>query len=164
MLKIEVTLYLINFFLFSNLFIHVKMAGVFRERPMKNLKLSELIFHIPKDRTLIRVTGNVDSSHVNDAKSLVLSNREYNETNQSFKQYKCLVDVECLESFNLNDFHNQHDLVQFIGYKQEIDCLSSAYLEFTQFKAIYFRIIKRTTIEKYYLALDVQNNYLNKNF
>ena len=34
----------------------------------------------------------------------------------------------------------------------------------TQFKAIYFRIIKRQTIEKYYFALDVQNNYLNRNY
>jgi hypothetical protein len=138
------------------------MANILRERPMKNLKLSELNVLIPKDRNLIRITGNVDSSQTNDAKTLILTSREYSEATQSYKIYKCLVDVECLESFNLNDFHVQHDLVQFIGYKQEIDCLSSANLELTQFKAIYFRVIMRTTIEKYLLALDVQNNYLNK--
>jgi hypothetical protein len=140
------------------------MSDVLRDPPMKNLKLSELCLYIPKDKRLIRITGNIDATQLNNVNSLVLSSREYNESTQSFKQYKCLIDVECLYDFDLKDFHAQHDLVQFIGYKQEIDCLSSANLEFIQFKAIYFRIIKRQTIEKYYFALDVQNNYLNRNY
>ena len=139
------------------------MANVFKERPMQNLKLSELSVFIPRDRSLIRITGNVDPDELKNAKSLVLFSKEFSDASKSFKLYKCCVDLECLEDFNLNDFHLQHDLVQFIGYKQEIDCSTAYNLEFIYFKAIYFRIIKRTTVQKYYLALDVQNNYLKNN-
>jgi len=57
--------------------------------------------------------------------------------------------------------HVHHDLVQFIGsrdfskYDEKYDSG-----EILRFKAIYFRFIRRTNLENYYAALQVQNNYL----
>ena len=138
------------------------MQNLFKERPIQNLKLSELSILVPKDRALLRITGNVDLNESSDDTSLILWSKELNAATNSLKSYKCVVDLSMLDGFNIRDLHAQHDLVQFIGYKQEVDCLTSDYLEYAHFKAVYFRVIRRLTIDKYYAALDVQNSYLNR--
>jgi hypothetical protein len=58
----------------------------------------------------------------------------------------------------MNDLHLQHDIVQFIGYKLD----NESNISNNRFKAVSYRIIKRTNLEKYYYAIDVQNKYLYK--
>jgi hypothetical protein len=158
--------------------------------PIFNLKLSELNRMIVKDKKLLRVTGNIDLNNThplliyNDKKEILLysledfagSNKENNRflmsknfefedvSNYSFDldeenraRFECLIDLSCLEEFNLTDIHPQHDLVQFIGFKDAESIESRC----CRFRALFFRVIKRTSLCKYYYALDFQNNFIS---
>ncbi|CAF1009776.1 unnamed protein product [Brachionus calyciflorus] len=147
-----------------------------------NLKLSELNLMRVKDRKFIKITGKIDlNNELNDGKQLVIYSDESldsilpnkfllengleledleeikpNSKNE-IEIFKCLVDLSYLEDFELKNINLQHDLVQFFGYKDssstKIDC---------KFRAVYYRILKRTNLNKYYMAMNIQNSYLNK--
>ena len=119
-----------------------------------NFKLSQLESYFPNERKLIRITGTLDSSKV-DEKTLILFSEEVIDYHP--KKFECFVDISLICDFDLNDLHLQHDIVQFIGYKLDNETKSS-----NKFKAVSFRIIRRCNLEKYYFAIDVQNKYLNK--
>ena len=119
------------------------------QQPIRHVKISNILKMSTTERSLIRITGNVDMDRTN-AKELILVNR----CGESKNSNEVLVDLSSLENFNLYDINVQHDLVQFIGSRD------MAYTSLIRFKALFFRIIPRTSLENYYTALNVQNNYL----
>jgi hypothetical protein len=150
-----------------------------RTPPIYSLKMSELCRMVVKDKKMIKITGNLDMNNkhvlmVADKKELVLFSNECeaelnpflvrngfefdheSEGNGGVQRYEALVDFSCLDEFNLVDIHPVHDLVQFVGYKD-----STSTSDICKFKAVFFRVIKKTTLAKYYKALEVQNSYLN---
>ncbi len=132
------------------------MATYSREQPIRHFKLSDLNQISNTVRTLVRITGNVDTKNT-DTNELLL----YNQFNSERSEVK--VNLNYLENFKLSDMHVQHDLVQFIGSRDFSDYNSIADSdEPLRFKAIYFRFIRRTNLENYYEALQVQKDYLTK--
>ena len=88
------------------------------DRPIKFLKLYDLEkLALSDDRTLYRITGNIDLSN-STPKELILFN-EFNENHQNDLKIsdaqghrkEILIDISYLNEFNINDIHSQHDLV-----------------------------------------------------
>lgn len=125
------------------------MTTLVNQQPIRHVKLSNILKLSSTERSLIRITGNVELDRTN-AKELILVNR----CGQSKNSNEVLVDLSCLVDFNLNDINVQHDLVQFIGSRDMINT------NIIRFKALHFRVIRRTSLESYYTALNIQNNYL----
>lgn len=161
------------------------MTNFNKEQTIFNLKLSELNMMIVKDRRLVRITGKVDplNKH-NDGKQLAIFSEEMIdsiEPNEMLihnkiefanlsdvfsmtmnndvknKRFECLVDLSYLDEFNQNDLNPHHDLIQFYGYKD-----SSSTLDECKFRALYFRVVKRTSLGKYYTAIQIQNSFINE--
>ena len=130
------------------------MSYSLRDKAIRHVKLSQL-GSVPNDeRVLIRITGNVRPNKTNPNELGLFD--QFNDGVQ-IKKDEITVDLNYLEDFNLKDIHQQHDLVQFIGYP----CIYiEGGIEYVKFKALYFRLIKRTSLELYYTALDIQENYL----
>jgi hypothetical protein len=130
------------------------MTTYLRDQPIRHCKLSDLKNISNTERSVVRITGNVETSNT-DSSELLLYNKEGGE------RFEVLVNLNYLDNFKLSDMHVHHDLVQFIGsrdfskYDEKYDSG-----EILRFKAIYFRFIRRTNLENYYAALQVQNNYL----
>lgn len=130
-------------------------------KPIKQMKISEYLnidFEFKTERLMLRLTGNVDVDLSNSEQLLLFSIEDHvnNKSEIVSERYEVLVDLTYLNDFNLSDIHVQHDLVQFIGYKDpSMD-------DSIVFRAIYFRLLKRTSIKTYYTAIDIQNNYLMK--
>lgn len=149
------------------------------EKTIFNLKLSELNALIAEERRLVRITGNVDitkstnetlylySEEDSDSINLKRSesifklkfDRKESSDGQITQRYEVIADVEYLDSFNLMDMHHQHDLIQIIGYKER----QSSPNEPCKFKALYYRIIKRTNLQVYYQAIDIQYGHIASN-
>lgn len=131
------------------------------DQPIKQMKISEYLnidFEFKTERLMLRLTGNVDVDLSNSEQLLLFSIEDHvnNKSEIVSERYEVLVDLTYLNDFNLSDIHVQHDLVQFIGYKDpSMD-------DSIVFRAIYFRLLKRTSIKTYYTAIDIQNNYLMK--
>jgi phage anti-repressor protein len=162
------------------------MNNDFRTPAVCHLKLSELNQIVVRGKKLVKITGNVDlnNKHVlmlNHKKEIVLYSEEpkgraadntflisngfefedsaentQKEDSLETWRYQVLVDFSFLDDFNVLEINPAHDLVQFVGYKA-----SSSTNELTRFDAISFRVIKRTTLAKYYAALDVQNSFVS---
>ena len=66
-----------------------------------------------------------------------------------------------LDCFDLTctNINNIHDLIQFIGYKDPSEEDEYSY----KFRALSFRILKRTSIRYYYSCIDTLNDYLKAN-
>lgn len=131
------------------------------DQPIKQMKISEYLnidFEFKTERLMLRLTGNVDVDLSNSEQLLLFSIEDHvnNKSEIVSERYEVLVDLTYLNDFNLSDIHVQHDLVQFIGYKDPSMDHSIV------FRAIYFRLLKRTSIKTYYTAIDIQNNYLMK--
>lgn len=126
---------------------------------MLNLKLSEITRLTTNERRLVKITGKIDmlSEKTIGKEVLVFSEESISDTNE---RSEVIIDTELLEDFNLADINSQHDIVQFIGYKD----LNTANCEPGQcrFKAMNFRIISRTSLTSYYFAIDTQNAYINR--
>ncbi len=149
------------------------------EKTLFNLKLSELNALIVEDRRLLRITGNVDKEKSTNEALYLYSEEDWDSINlkrsesifklkfdakrpsdcKASQRYEVIVDVEYLDSFNLMDMHHQHDLIQLIGYKER----QSFPNEPCKFKALYYRIVKRTNLQVYYQAIDIQYEYINSN-
>ncbi len=130
------------------------MTTYLRDQPIRHCKLSDLKNISNTERSVVRITGNVEASNT-DSSELLLYNKEGGE------RFEVLVNLNYLDNFKLSDMHVHHDLVQFIGsrYFSKYDGKYDSG-EVLRFKAIYFRFIRRTNLENYYAALQVQNNYL----
>lgn len=118
---------------------------------MASLKVAELNKLILNDRKLFKVTCKVDLSSEMTSGSVLLIYSDVEEPRS-----EALVDTEFLEGFNVGDFNSQHDLIQFIGYKDPL----SANEHDCKFKAVSFRIVSRTSLSSYYFALDTQSHYI----
>lgn len=122
---------------------------------IKQIKLSDYLqidFESQTDRLMFRLTGNLDKNK-STLDELCLYSIESTEKNR----YEVLIDTRYLSNdFNLNDIHSQHDLVQFIGYKDPTEEEEYSH----KFRALSFRILKRTSIRNYYLCIDTLNEYL----
>jgi hypothetical protein len=130
------------------------MTTYLRDQPIRHCKLSDLKNISNTERSVVRITGNVEASNT-DSSELLLYNKEGGE------RFEVLVNLNYLDNFKLSDMHVHHDLVQFIG-SRDFSKYDGKYDsgEVLRFKAIYFRFIRRTNLENYYAALQVQNNYL----
>jgi len=127
------------------------------ESSIKLIKLSDYLkidFDTKSERIMLRLTGSVDPDKSN-SKQLLLFSLEENEANKIIQRYEVNVDLSYLNDFNLSDIHLQHDLIQFIGYKDPTNTKNN-------FRALYFRLLKRTSLKNYYAAIDIQNRYLNQ--
>ena len=118
--------------------------------PIRHLQLADLSTISDSERCLVRITGNVNTERTTGSELAL-----YNTTNH--KDYEVLVDLQLLDQFNLKDMHVQHDLVQFIGSR---DFAKETAPDQLRFKALYYRFIRRTNLDSYYAALQVQNDYL----
>ena len=129
------------------------------ESSIKLIKLSDYLkidFDTKSERIMLRLTGSVDPDQSNsNSKQLLLFGLEEDEANKITQRYEVNVDLSYLNDFNLSDIHLQHDLVQFIGYKDPTNTKNN-------FRALYFRLLKRTSLKNYYAAIDIQNRYLNQ--
>jgi hypothetical protein len=159
-------------------------ANNYRTPPIYSLKISDLGRMVVRDKKLIKITGNLDMNNkhvlmIADKKQVLVYSseegdsainpflirngfefdEETEEVDDKRVRHEALVDFSCLDEFNLTDIHPVHDLVQFVGYKD-----STSTLEECKFKAIFFRVIKRTTLAKYYAALNIQYSFINKQF
>jgi hypothetical protein len=116
------------------------MSNSLKNQTIYHMKLSEMNMLIPQDRRLFRITGNVDLSRDYSYSQLVIYSEEENnsksekdlpsefiEENLNFNfnylkksnHHQVLVDLSLLEEFKLDDINLQHDLIQFIGYKEQ---------------------------------------------
>ena len=116
-----------------------------RNQSIVHMKLSELCEFESSERTLLRITGNADPAK-STPKELVLFSAE------NSRRLEAVVDLTNLGDFSISDINIPHDLVQFIGYKD---------LTLNQFRALHYRLIRRTTTDTYYKALDLQRSYLS---
>lgn len=123
-----------------------------KDQTLLNLKLSELVK--TNTRQLMKITGKVDISSERTVGQTVLiySNEETSSRNE------VLVDTELIEDFTMADLNAQHDLIQFIGYKD----LNLSSDNECWFKAMNYRVISRAQLSSYYFALDLQNSYIDK--
>jgi hypothetical protein len=117
------------------------MTNSLKNQIIYHMKLSEMNMLIPQDRRLFRITGNVDlsRSECNNSQLVIYSEEEnkckcendlplefieenlkfnFNYLNKS-NHHQVLVDLTLLEEFKLDDINLQHDLIQFIGYKEQ---------------------------------------------
>jgi len=124
------------------------------ETSIKLIKLSDYLkidFDLKSERIMLRLTGNIDPDQ-SDTKQLLLFSLE--EVDKKMQRFEVNIDLSYLNDFNLKDIHPLHDLIQFIGYK---DPTTKNY-----FRALYFRLLKRTSLKNYYSAIDIQNSYLSQ--
>jgi len=123
------------------------------DQPIRHIKISDYLqvdFNLKTERVMYRLTGNVDLNLSNSKQLLLFSIEEYADVSQ---RYEVKVDLSFLREFNLNDIHPQHDLVQFVGHKDPSENSS-------MFRALYFRLLRRTSSKAYYEAINIQNDYL----
>ena len=129
-----------------------------------------LLVYSDKKEILVYSLEHFDSLYANEENTFLLAHGfEFehltkvasfsSENENGAHRFECLVDVSCLHEFHLTDIHTSHDLVQFIGYKD-----SSSSVECCRFKALFFRLIKRTSLNKYYYALSFQNSFMKSKF
>ena len=131
------------------------MTSFVRDQPIRHVKLSNLSLISDTEKSTVRITGNVDEKATN-GNELVLVNAI--RTGNNIEEDRVSVNLNLLDDFNLKNMNINHDLVQFIGSRQfssetNEDCI-------IKFKALYFRFIRRTSLENYYAALKVQEDYL----
>ena len=168
------------------------MTTTFRDKTIYHLRLSELSRLVAEDRRLLRITGRVDLSETNSNELLHLfsdeaatseisahllehfrfepahEHRGKSASSSLLRRHRCLVDGSLLADLTLGDINLHHDLVQFIGYKEQQQQQQQHPHERSdnatecRFKAMYFRLIKRTTLDAYYQALDVKDAYVNR--
>lgn len=98
-----------------------------------------------------------EESSMLDENQLLASEFEFDPIEAGSNRFETWVDVSNLEEFDFNNISPQHDIVQFIGYKD-----SSSTSSRCNFNAIFSRVIKRANLSKYYFALDVQNKFINE--
>ena len=87
------------------------------DQTIRHIKLSDYLqvdFGLKTERTMYRLTGNIDLDLSNSKQLLLFSIEEHENIS---KRSEVKVDLSFLNDFNLNDIHPQHDLIQFIGYK-----------------------------------------------
>ena len=122
------------------------------DQTIRHIKISDYLqvnFGLKSERTMYRLTGNIDLDLSNSKQLLLFSIEEHENIS---KRSEVKVDLSYLNDFNLNDIHPQHDLIQFIGYKDPSEMSN-------MFRALYFRLLKRTSSKEYYEAINIQNAY-----
>lgn len=123
-----------------------------KDQILLNLKLSELVE--TNTRQMMKITGKVDmSSERTVGQTVVIYSNE-----ETSSRTEVLVDTELIEDFTMTDLNAQHDLIQFIGYKD----LNLSSDNECWFKAMNYRVISRVQLNSYYFALDLQNSYIDK--
>jgi hypothetical protein len=116
------------------------MTNSLKNQIIYHMKLSEMNMLIPQDRRLFRITGNVDLSREYSHSELVIFSEEENKCKhekdlppefieENFKfnfnylkksnHHQVFVDLTLLDEFKLDDINLHHDLIQFIGYKEQ---------------------------------------------
>lgn len=118
-------------------------------RAIFHVKISEIDQIAKKpSKYFVRITGKLDSYNPTTKQAILSSFEDDN-------QYEIIVNLLLVENFNQQDFHSKHDILQFIGNVVETDGM-------IQFKAIFYRIIKRIKLKEYYQAIDFQRSYLRE--
>ena len=145
-----------------------------RENAVEHVKLSELNDDsfdrlvisrrdLIANKTLIQITGCLESSSISENCVIVYSLEPNGEC------YRALIDLSLmLDEFNLNDININNDIVQFVGFKLADASNDNATMDASQhkrmqsFKAVYHRILKRTSLKTFYRAIDMQRESILK--
>lgn len=127
------------------------MTTFVQEKPIRHIQLSDLSTISDSEHCKVRITGNVNFDKTTGSELVLLNTVDKID-------HEVIVDLSQIDQFNLGDMHVQHDLVQFIGYR---DFAKETYTDQIRFRALYYRFIRRTNLENYYAALKVQNDHLN---
>lgn len=143
------------------------------DQPVYHVKLSQLNQLVNTGRRLMRITGCLDiNKSTND--TVVIYSQENDIFKSSFLEkyfefdedavlfsnnyFEVWVNLDLMSErqFNIRDLNPNHDLLQFIGYKD------STIKNKCVFKAMHIRIIKRMNLNSYYYVIDTQNDYITK--
>lgn len=124
-------------------------------RPISHCKLADIKLITNTEKLLVRITGNVDIANTDQNELSLVDNAE------GLERSEVKVSLNNLIDFNLNDMHVQHDLVQFIGSRYFSDEETNE-CGTIRFRAVFFRFIKRTNLENYLSAVQIQNDYLDR--
>jgi hypothetical protein len=137
--------------------------------PIFHIKISETnrLLNRP-GKFFVRITGHLDSYDSSNKTGILYSlENEYlaeerdilnvafnSDYEKNLKRFEVKINFQLLDNFNVTDLNTRYDLIQAIGHLKES---SNARVEFN---AVFYRVIRRMDLNKYYHAIDLQRYYL----
>jgi hypothetical protein len=137
--------------------------------PIFHVKISEVNKLLNKQgKFFVRLTGYLDGyDGLHKTGTLYSLENEYlaeerdilnvafnSDYEKNLKRFEMKINFKSLENFNINDFNSRYDLIQIIGH------LKASGNGTSELNAVFYRIIKRMELNKYYHAIDLQRYYL----